>query len=259
MLMLFIKFKLFINHSNHYASDNYDGKLLLHWILWIQHQFYKTCVCTIFCFSRFFMVIIMSLINMIYNEVFFSTKKSYFNKLNSFEAHRMCKQNVEYGLYQIGNKYIIQSLDYCFLFQMYTSFWNYYSLDTEIGVEDIHYRLLSDLITGYFGNGGKTVGNNIRWKMHFRKYCRLPSQQDCDVLQNIVYLEQNGLIGIGNYSVLKNIFLYVDQRALHGIDDASKLINDIKAKSKNVTSMLLLILYIYKKKNSVNFIISFIF
>lgn len=169
MLMLFIKFKLFINHSNHYASDNYDGKLLLHWILWIQHQFYKTCVCTIFCFSRFFMVIIMSLINMIYNEVFFSTKKSYFNKLNSFEAHRMCKQNVEYGLYQIGNKYIIQSLDYCFLFQMYTSFWNYYSLDTEIGVEDIRYRLLSDLITGYFGNGGKTVGNNIRWKMHFRK------------------------------------------------------------------------------------------
>lgn len=133
---------------------------------------------------------------------------------------------------------------------MYTSFWNYYSVDTEIGVEDIHYRLLSDLITGYFGNGGKTVGNtgNIRWKMHFRKYCRLPSQQDCNVLQNIVYLEQNGLIGIGNYSVLKNIFLYVDQRALHEIDDASKLINDIKAKSKNVTSMLLLNLYIYKKK-----------
>lgn len=133
---------------------------------------------------------------------------------------------------------------------MYTSFWNYYSLDTEIGVEDIHYRLLSDLITGYFGNGGKTVGNNIRWKMHFRKYCRLPSQQDCNVLQNIVYLEQNGLIGIGNYSVLKNIFLYVDQRALHEIDDASKLINDIKAKSKNVTSMLLLNLYIYKKKKN---------
>lgn len=45
---------------------------------------------------------------------FFQQKYSYFNKLNSFEAHRMCKQNVEYGLYQIGNKYIIQSLDYCF-------------------------------------------------------------------------------------------------------------------------------------------------
>lgn len=114
-------------------------------------------------------------------------------------------------------------------------------MDTEIGVEDIHYRLLSDLITGYFGNGGKTVGNtgNIRWKMHFRKYCRLPSQQDCN--------------GIGNYSVLKNIFLYVDQRALHEIDDASKLINDIKAKSKNVTSMLLLNLYIYKKKKICEF------
>lgn len=110
------------------------------------------------------------------------------------------------------------------------------SVETKIHVEDIHYRLLSDLITGYFGNGGKTVDNNIRWKMHFRKYCRLPSQQDCDVLQNIIYLEQSGLIGIGKYSVLRHIFRYVDQRALLEIDEASKLINDIKEMSYNVTT-----------------------
>lgn len=118
-------------------------------------------------------------------------------------------------------------------------------MDTEIGVEDIHYRLLSDLITGFFGNGGKTVDNNIRWKMHFRKYCRLPSQQDCDVLQNIIYLEQSGLIGIGKYSVLRHIFRYVDQRALLEIDEASKLINDIKEMSYNVTSMPIHTLIIY--------------
>lgn len=107
------------------------------------------------------------------------------------------------------------------------------SLDLHYDENDIHNELLADLITGYFGKYGKTKGNVVRWKMHFRKYCPLPSQQECSVMENFDYLERSGLIAVGKYDVLENIFRFVDERALCNIKDASQMINAIKSTSSD--------------------------
>lgn len=87
-----------------------------------------------------------------------------------------------------------------------------------------------DLITEYFINNSKAAGNIVRWKMHFRKCCRLPYHQDGDILENFCFLEQTGQLSVGKYDILENIFYHVDKRALLNIKDASSKI-DLK---KNV-------------------------
>lgn len=114
-----------------------------------------------------------------------------------------------------------------------------FSLDLHYDENDIHNGLLADLITGYIGKYGKTKGNVVRWKMHFRKYCPLPSQQECSVMENFDYLERSGLIAVGKYDILENIFRFVDERALCNIKDASQMINAIKSTSSDARGMYL--------------------
>lgn len=49
----------------------------------------------------------------------------------------------------------------------------YCSLCFNIDVEDIYNGLLVDFIIVYFINDSKVVGNIVRWKMYFRKFCCL--------------------------------------------------------------------------------------
>lgn len=98
---------------------------------------------------------------------------------------------------------------------------------------------MADLITGYFDKYGKAKGNIVRWKMHFRKYCPLPSQQECSVMENFDYLERSGLLAVGKYDILENIFRFVDERALRNIKDASQIINAIKSTSRDARGMYL--------------------
>lgn len=98
---------------------------------------------------------------------------------------------------------------------------------------------MAGLIIGYFGKYGKAKRNNVKWKMHFRKYCPLPSQQECSVIENFNYLERSGLIAVGKYDILENIFRFVDERALRNIKDASQMINAIKSTSSDARGMYL--------------------
>lgn len=75
----------------------------------------------------------------------------------------------------------------------------FFSLNVHYDEDDIHNDLLADLITGYFDKYGKAKGNIVRWKMHFRKHCPLPSQQECSVMENFDYLERSGLLAVGKY------------------------------------------------------------
>lgn len=112
-----------------------------------------------------------------------------------------------------------------------------FSLDLSFDEKDIHNRLLADLITGYFCKGGRSKENFVRWKMHFRKYCPLPTQHNYSVLVNFDYLERNGLLAVGKYDILENIFRFVDERALHNIKDACQMINAIKSTSRDARGM----------------------
>lgn len=107
--------------------------------------------------------------------------------------------------------------------------------------------MLANLITEYFINDSKAAGNIVRWKMHFRKCCRLPYHQDGDILENFCFLEQTGQLSVGKYDILENIFYHVDKRALLNIKDASSKINGLKSATSGMKSMLLQIFMIMKK------------
>lgn len=77
--------------------------------------------------------------------------------------------------------------------------------------------------------------------MHFRKYCLLPTQQGCSVMENFDYLERIGLLAAGKYDTLENIFRFVDERALRNIKHASQMINAIKSTSSDARGICLYI------------------
>ncbi|XP_065936056.1 uncharacterized protein [Magallana gigas] len=111
------------------------------------------------------------------------------------------------------------------------------SLRFHTDAEDIHNGLLANLITEYFINDSKAAGNIVRWKMHFRKCCRLPYHQDGDILENFCFLEQTGQLSVGKYDILENIFYHVDKRALLNIKDASSKINGLKSATSGMKTL----------------------
>lgn len=62
--------------------------------------------------------------------------------------------------------------------------------------------------------------------MQFRNYCDLPTQLNGSVLENVFYLENKGLLDVGKYDVLQNIFSE-DNEALSEIERVSNLIENI--------------------------------
>ena len=65
--------------------------------------------------------------------------------------------------------------------------------------------------------------------MHFRRYCPHPTQFNCSILENFHYLEQKGLLRVGKYDVLKDLFRRVDTTALRDIKLTAEMIENIKA------------------------------
>lgn len=89
-------------------------------------------------------------------------------------------------------------------------------------VKEIHNKLLAKLINGYVGHN-ENSDTYVSWKMQFRNYCDLPTQQSACVLDNVYYLEKIGLLGVGKYDVLKKIFSE-DKEALSEIEQVSNVI-----------------------------------
>lgn len=56
-------------------------------------------------------------------------------------------------------------------------------------------------------------------------------------MENFDYLERSGLLAVGKYDILENIFRFVDDRALRNIRDASQMINAIKSTSRDARGM----------------------
>lgn len=91
---------------------------------------------------------------------------------------------------------------------------------------ELHWKLKSDLITGYL----QRREHLSRWKEQFRIHSNIDKVINGPIDGHFDFLESTGKLRIGDYEVLKTIFKYVDVRALEVIDDASK---NIKAALQN--------------------------
>lgn len=96
------------------------------------------------------------------------------------------------------------------------------SLQFNPNIKEIHNNLLAKLINGYVGHN-ENSDTYVSWKLQFRNYCDLPTQQNGSVLDNVYYLEKVGLLSVGKYDVLKKIFSE-DKEALSEIEKVSNVI-----------------------------------
>lgn len=110
-----------------------------------------------------------------------------------------------------------------------------FSLKSNPNIKEIHNNLLVKLINGHVGHK-ENSDSYVSWKMQFRNYCDLPTQQIGSVLENVFYLENKGLLGVGNYDVLRKIFSD-DNEALLEIEAVSKLIENIDHSTTRSTGM----------------------
>ena len=110
----------------------------------------------------------------------------------------------------LSNIIFLQQICYC-----YYSFYR--------NATDIHQELLATLITGHIGVDEKAV-TYTNWKCHFGKICNEPVQATYTPFENISYLDQKGLIGVGKYDVLIKIFKDYDTSAVGKIEYATETI-----------------------------------
>lgn len=66
-----------------------------------------------------------------------------------------------------------------------------FSLKSNPNIKEIHNNLLVKLINGHVGHK-ENSDSYVSWKMQFRNYCDLPTQQIGSVLENVFYLENKG-------------------------------------------------------------------
>lgn len=123
-----------------------------------------------------------------------------------FPAFDKCNHNFAFILFH--NKYV-----------------NFFSLQFNPNIKEIHNNLLAKLINGYVGHN-ENSDTYVSWKLQFRNYCDLPTQQNGSVLDNVYYLEKVGLLSVGKYDVLKKIFSE-DKEALSEIERVSNVIEII--------------------------------
>lgn len=81
----------------------------------------------------------------------------------------------------------------------------------------MHAKLKGDLITGFLQEGDRFS----LWKEQFKVHCKIKKVRNGTTDGHFDFLEQQGLIGIGDYAVLRDIFKYVDVTAVEEIDRAS--------------------------------------
>lgn len=86
--------------------------------------------------------------------------------------------------------------------------------------EQLHEKLKGDLITGFLQNQSYIT----QWKRQFSLYCMDARVIAGEIDGHFNYLEENKLLEIGKYDVLKDIFRWFNVRAVIFIDNASDTI-----------------------------------
>lgn len=81
--------------------------------------------------------------------------------------------------------------------------------------------MIKDLCTGFFGNSHRGVGNFNKWKIYYANYCHLPGENGETVFDDICTLQRKKIIGVGEYGVLLDIFVKIDESAILFIKRAS--------------------------------------
>lgn len=84
----------------------------------------------------------------------------------------------------------------------------------------LHKQLIAELMGGFLND----PIDIINWKDQFRKHCSDTAIAGERIYDHFKYLEKEGLIKIGKYDVLRKIFTYINDRAVHFIDVQSKKI-----------------------------------
>lgn len=84
--------------------------------------------------------------------------------------------------------------------------------------EQLHGKLKSDLITGFL----QKKSHILKWKHQFSVYCKDEEVLSGPIDGHFDFLEETGLIKIGKYDVLKDIFNWFNVKAIEEIDNASK-------------------------------------
>lgn len=100
------------------------------------------------------------------------------------------------------------------------------SFQSNSKIREIHFGLIEELITHHIGND-RNKNSFTEWKLAFEeKIVDTPVQSECSVLANFNYLKKKGLLKVGKYETLREIF-YKNEGALSAINLASKKIGDI--------------------------------
>lgn len=84
--------------------------------------------------------------------------------------------------------------------------------------KELHSKLKGDLITGIL----QKQSHILEWRHQFSTYCKDSKVLSGSIEKDFDYLEEIGVLQIGRYDVLKNIFSLFDVTAVEVIDNASK-------------------------------------
>lgn len=99
----------------------------------------------------------------------------------------------------------------------------------------VHNRLLSVLINGYIGHD-ENSDSYTSWKCNIRTYCQRPNRTL--IIEDMNYLEQIGLLGPGEYNVLKHIFWNIHIGAIDVIDEALQTIEELREDNQGMAISL---------------------
>lgn len=100
--------------------------------------------------------------------------------------------------------------------------------------KELHSKLKCDLITGFL----QKKSHILKWKHQFSVYCKDEEVLSGPVDGHFDFLEETGLIKIGKYDVLKDIFNWFNVKAIEEIDNASKEIEKALHDNNNKNEQL---------------------
>lgn len=99
------------------------------------------------------------------------------------------------------------------------------SFQSNSRIKKIHYDLIEELIVDHIGND-RHADSFAGWKIAFGNIADIPVQNNCSVLDNFNYLKKRGLLGVGRYQTLREIFGR-NEEALSAINLATERMGDI--------------------------------
>lgn len=97
-------------------------------------------------------------------------------------------------------------------------------------------------MTGYVGED-KTSEMYRKWKLYFKKYRDSPADKDNSIQDDVSFLEKKGLLRVGKYDVIEDIFNHVDTKAVFEIKLASQMIDNITLAEIQSEGMFMLVFF----------------